>query len=499
MRYFILLVLNLIFVSSIYSQNDSITKFYYKGGELSSEGILRKGKPEGYWKTYYKNGKLKSEGNRKSYELDGAWKFYDKNGFITKQITYRKGIRNGLEKYYEKGKLVLSIPYINNIREGKTFEYYNDSLVSYEATYVNNDLYGKAYGFDTLSNIIKIETYKNGVLSRTQRINRKDSKNDKHGLWVWFNANRMVTVQGTYKHGLKHGYFKTYDKKGNLVKTTKYVNGNIQEDAIEIAKLEVKRTYYSDKKLKSYKSYRNSVPDGIHQEFDSSGKAVSTVLYKLGIVVAKGGIVDEKGKRQGVWIEYFISGEKKSEGKFADGKKDGVWNYFFQNGDVEQVGAYKNGKAFGEWKWYYHDGNILRIEGFINGKEEGESIEYNKLGSIIASGEYVEGLRDGKWFYVNDKYKTEGEYEEGLKSGIWKEIYIPDNKIVSETFFYEDLRDGVVKYFYDNGVIKVEGRFESGLKQGDWKYYNEQGVSTLTVRFSEGVDLKYNNTKTIDL
>ncbi|MEN8137227.1 MAG: hypothetical protein ABFR62_02235 [Bacteroidota bacterium] len=499
MKYSFLLLFNFLFVSSIFSQVDSITKFYYKDGTLSSEGYLRNGKPDGYWKTYYQNGKLKSEGNRNFYQLDGLWKFYDTKGFISQEINYKDGIREGEEKFYKQGVLFESVDFVKNIKEGKSYRYYPDGKINYEVNYVNNEIFGKGYEFDTIGNIITIESYSSGVLSRTQRINRSDVKNDKHGLWVWFDDDRRVTLQGTYKHGLKHGYFKTYDKKGNLVKTTKYINGEIQEDAIETAKLEVKRTYYSDKKLKSYKSYRNGVPDGVHQEFDASGKTNSTVLYKLGIVVAKGGLLDEKGKRQGVWTEFFMSGEKKSEGKFVDGKKDGIWKFFFEDGEVEQLGSYKSGKAIGEWTWYYDDGNILRLEGFINGKEEGESVEYDRSGNIVAKGEYIEGQKEGEWFYITDKYRHEGGYEEGMKTGNWKQIHITNDKIVSETYFYEGLRDGDVKYYYDNGIIKVEGNFESGLKQGDWNYYNEQGAKTLTVKYSAGVDVKYDNIETVEL
>ena len=500
MKYFISIVLfNFLFVSSIISQNDTSTKFYYKDGSLSSEGYLRNGKPDGYWKTYYQSGNLKSEGNRKYFQLDSLWIFYDKSGVINKEISYKEGIRDGDEVHYKQGSKYESIPYKKNIKEGKTFRYFNDEKIAYEATFVNNDLFGKGYEFDTIGNIITIETFKNGVLSRTQRINRNDSKNEKHALWVMFDDDRRIVSQGTYKHGLKHGYFKIYDKKGNLLKTTKYINGEIQEDAIETAKLEVKRSYYSDKKLKTYKSYRNGIPDGVHKEFDENGNAISTVIYKLGIIVAKGGTVDDKGRKQGSWTEYFITGEKKSQGIFVDGKKSKKWIYFYTSGKTEQIGNYQYGKEVGDWIWNYENGNILRKESFINGKAEGIFVEYDKNGNEISKGKYYTGLKDGEWFYVNDIYKLTGSYEEGIKSGIWKQTNTSTNKVVSETNFYENMKDGIYKLYYDNGVLKVLGKYESGLKQGDWKYYNEQGVNTLTVKYSDGVDVKYNDTDAVKL
>jgi antitoxin component YwqK of YwqJK toxin-antitoxin module len=497
MKHYLLLLFNLIFVSSIFSQNDAPTKFYYKDGSLSSVGYLRNGKPDGYWKTYYQNGSLKSEGNRKYFQLDSLWIFYEKSGEIKKVISYKEGLRNGDEIQYKQGVKYESIPYKKNIKEGKTYRYFPDGKISFEAVYVNNELFGKGYEFDTIGNIITIETYKNGILSRTQHINRTDSKMDKHGLWVTFDDDKRIVSQGTWKHGLKHGYFKTYDKKGNLLKTTKYINGEIQEDAIETAKLEVKRSYYPDKKLKTYKSFRNGIPDGVHKEFDKNGNAISTVIYKLGIVVAKGGTVDDKGQKQGLWTEYFVTGEKKSEGLFVDGKKSKKWNYYYISGKIEQVGNYRNGKAVDNWVWYYENGNIRREQTFINGKADGLFVEYDINGNEIAKGEFYSGKKDGDWFYVNDIYKLTGRYEEGVRTGVWKQTNTSTNRVVSETNYFEDIKDGVYKLFYDTGVLKVLGKYESGLKQGYWKYYNEQGVNTLTVKYSDGVDVKYNDTDAV--
>ena len=38
------------------------TTYYYEGGAKSSEGYLKNGQPEGYWKSFYHNGQIKTEG-----------------------------------------------------------------------------------------------------------------------------------------------------------------------------------------------------------------------------------------------------------------------------------------------------------------------------------------------------------------------------------------------------------------------------------------------------
>ena len=65
---------------------------------MSSQGPLRDGKPDGYWKTYSPTGVLKSEGNRKNFQLDSVWKFYNEKGITAFEFNYKDGKKNGLKK-----------------------------------------------------------------------------------------------------------------------------------------------------------------------------------------------------------------------------------------------------------------------------------------------------------------------------------------------------------------------------------------------------------------
>ena len=51
-------------MDTVYNDNDTIYRFYYENGNISSEGPIQNGKPNGYWKNFYPDGTLKSEGNR---------------------------------------------------------------------------------------------------------------------------------------------------------------------------------------------------------------------------------------------------------------------------------------------------------------------------------------------------------------------------------------------------------------------------------------------------
>ena len=67
-RALLLLLLPLLSLAQL--PKDGPVKYYYPNGNVSSEGTLRNGKPDGYWKSYSESGRIKSEGNRVDFKLD---------------------------------------------------------------------------------------------------------------------------------------------------------------------------------------------------------------------------------------------------------------------------------------------------------------------------------------------------------------------------------------------------------------------------------------------
>src|SRR5689334_7889236 len=79
-----------VFVYDSYAQNEvrqnGHNVFYFPNGKISSEGEMKEGKPDGFWKSYYESGQLKSEGNRVNFKLDGIWKLYNEKGVLTSEL-----------------------------------------------------------------------------------------------------------------------------------------------------------------------------------------------------------------------------------------------------------------------------------------------------------------------------------------------------------------------------------------------------------------------------
>lgn len=69
------------------------------------------------------------------------------------------------------------------------------------------------------------------------------------------------------------------------------------------------------------------------------------------------GMISE-GKKQGPWLEFWITGQLKSKGDYNDGKKTGPWLLFYTNGQLMGKGDYLENKENGKWLYYFRDGVI---------------------------------------------------------------------------------------------------------------------------------------------
>jgi antitoxin component YwqK of YwqJK toxin-antitoxin module len=534
---FLLLLLPIgIFAQPIQNVNSNgYNVFYYDNGKISSEGTLRDGKPDLYWKTYSNIGTLKSEGNRKNFQLDSIWKFYNEKGILAFEFTYKDGKKTGLKKTYdsENGFLVTSENYINDIKQGNTINYYkpakseiaNKVLLAMDSTkqvinqeiennvgntkkiipFLNGKEEGQGFEYSIDSVIITITQYKMGFVQQEEKINRRNILNQKKGIWKEFYPSGIIKKEVEYFDDKMDGYLKEYSSKGSLLSTTKYVKGVIQKNVPELAKLDTKNEYYEGGFLKSTGTYKNGLPEGIHRQFSPDGKVLSAKIYTDGILLSEG-IIDVAGVQQGLWKELHPNGQIKSKGEYLNGKRIGEWVYYFSNGKVEQKGKYDNkGKAQGIWKWYYpcfdpctnETGQLWREENYRNNLLDGSMIEYSDSGKVITKGEFADGEKEGKWMLELADYREEGEFRSGKRSGEWKHYFVETGNLRFVGKFIDDVPDGKQIFYYPNGKEKQNGKYVGGMKDGEWKFYDETGYLFLTILFKNDIELRFDGIKVI--
>src|SRR5690554_68244 len=237
------IILFLILVSnSVLAQTENKI-YYYENGNVSSEGKLENGLPNGYWKTYYPNGQIKSEGNRENFELDSTWVFYNELGQKMSVINYRNGRRNGIVETYENGVLLEVSNYLEDEKVGETTIYYptgeEKRKIPFEAGREN----GRGYEFDLDGRIITILEYRDGNLRTVEKVNRRDNQGKKRGPWITFYPDGIVSMEGYYMNDLKNGIFKYYNRNGDLINLEKYRDGALVTDSEASVILDIRNTY----------------------------------------------------------------------------------------------------------------------------------------------------------------------------------------------------------------------------------------------------------------
>ena len=91
-----------------------------------------------------------------------------------------------------RGKILSRELYVNDRKEGFSFVYYPGGKLKEESHYTNNKKDGLTHEYDEDGMLITIQNYKNGFLVEREKINRKDDKGLKQGLWQTFYDNGKI-------------------------------------------------------------------------------------------------------------------------------------------------------------------------------------------------------------------------------------------------------------------------------------------------------------------
>lgn len=479
---------------------DGYQVFKYPNGTISGEGLIKNGKPEGFWKSFYVTGVKKSEGKRTNYLLDSVWVFYDQTGDTTEKINYLYGKKNGWYYKYKTdpshGIYVWSKElFAADKREGTAYTYFPDGRIEQSFTYSDGKKEGLSKEYDKEGKIITLLEYREDFLVSRERINRTDKNGLKQGDWKEFYPNGAVKSEKSYRDDLIHGYYKEYDNRGKLVLTMLYDNGAVVKSRVEDEPdIEIVTKHDEAGKVIYSGPYRNKIPVGVHRDFGKDGKVTNSYIYNDNGLLLSEGIVDEAGKYNGKWKDLYPDGKVQAEGQYTDSRRTGQWKFYDLSGKVEQTGSYNNGRPDGLWNWYYQDGSIAKEEEYFQGQRDGLSTEYSTTGEVIAQGQYSDGEKNGEWKYKSGTLTENGKYITGLKDGMWKAFY-DNGKLKFKGTFNQGNPDGQQILYYENGKTKEEQYYEMGLRQKTWKKFDEEGLPLLVISYKDDVEVSINGVK----
>jgi len=504
MKYLLLLLL-LCNYSFLFSQlrnqesDNGYNIFYYSNKQISSEGNMINGEPDGIWKSYYVNGVIKSIGKRRNLQLDSVWVFYNELGAIKEKINYLDGKKNGYYYSFEYfknkndslvGYLASQEMYLNNQKNGISEYFYSNGVIYLSVNYANGLKNGFAREYNQQGILTTIIDYRLGIEVDRELINQyRDSL--KYGPWKEFYPNGKIKREENYQLGVLHGLVKTYDLSGELLTAYRFEGGILKDTSVIIeSDIDIKEDFYDIKNekgeliKKSSGGFADGIPIGVHRTYDSLGRVNSSRSYdREGNLIAEG-IVNDEGDKLGEWKYYYPSLIIKSRGSYKNDRRIGEWKYYYENGNIEQEGLFRNGSPDGLWKWYFEGGKLKREEYYKLGVEEGESYEYDDEGILVANGSYIDGLKEGKWIFNYYFHTEEGNFKNGDKDGKWI-YYYANKKVYFEGAFSQGNSIGKHLYYYPNGKLKEVQYYNFGIKEKNWEYYDYYGTLIKILTFED--------------
>ena len=155
---------------------------------------------------------------------------------------------------------------------------------------------------------------------------------------------------------------------------------------------------------------------------------IALLVFTFGDIFAQNKS-DNKGRRQGEWIEYH------------------------DNGKVRMRGSFKDGFPVGDFYFYDEYGDLKAKKVFSNNGADAETSVYSSQGRVIAKGLYHNKIRTGEWHYFDEN----------------------SEKLILVETYENGVLEGYSCSYYDSGVPQFEGEYKNGVKFGEWKTYDPEG------------------------
>ena len=266
------------------------------------------------------------------------------------------------------------------MKNGPVITYHENGRVKEKGQYEKGKKNGKWRIYNSKGALVLIKTYKLGEVLNEQTPDQIIES-------ATYHDNGRVNEQGLTLNGQRHGEWKKYDQKGDLVLIAKYENGKIIGKR-KPDKVEEFVEYHSNGRVKSKGLVKNKKRDGTWKIFDNRGKLIKTVVYADGKMINSSIHNDEKPKlRDGSAVTYHKNGRIKETGKYSKGKKNGTWKEFDSRGKLLKVKIYNFGKVINEQApevikpfTSYHNNGRIKEKGMLkNKKREGEWSLYGKM------------------------------------------------------------------------------------------------------------------------
>lgn len=156
--------------------------------------------------------------------------------------------------------------------------------------------------------------------------------------------------------------------------------------------------------------------------------------------------------KNGLFVYYYINGQKQSEGEIVNNKKVGYWTEWHDNGKLLAVGKFVNNKPDSIWNYYDNEGKLRQVDSYTSGKQTYKTFYFSN-GTVWCKGPCVNSLPDGEWMYWNadGRLYMRGYYSRGRVYGEWFR-YFTNGETMRLLY-----RDGAIINRSPGGILKQSG------------------------------------------
>ncbi len=389
--------------------------FHYNG-ELSMTSRYQRDSLKGYYAEYYSNAQLKSEGYYLDNERQGPWYEYYPDGTMASHGFYNQGKRNGVyrifdpegqlmrREHYRAGEIyrtdniaVDSSQYRStsfDIADGNEVSYYPNGVEIYKLPYKGGRIDGLARW-----------KFANGQLeTEGQLIN-----GNRHGDWRWYHPNGQLATLGHYDLGLISGLWVSYYDNGDTMIVRNYENGELHG---------AYRYYQRGQLLDWSANYDQGSFDGRRIFYDAQGKPAHFRYYDHGRITGYA-YLDKNGKEteiiplameSGDVKSYFDNGQLERSYQLEKGEFNGLYLEFYRDGSKRSETLYSGGEKNGAFKAFGPKGNLLEETYYVHGNLHGESLRYHPNGRLASRKNYRHDKLHGPVEYYDKNGKLTHRY-----------------------------------------------------------------------------------------
>ncbi len=196
--------------------------------------------------------------------------------------------------------------------------------------------------------------------------------------------------------------------------------------------------------------------------------------------------VDLQGNKEGVWVEKFANGRRKSQINFERGKPRGDYYKFYETGGVK-AHLYIFDDSLSSAVLYNEDGNRAAMGYYYNRKKDSLWQYFESDSLLILEENYSKGVKNGKQttFYIFGFPCEEINWKNGVKDGVWKRYY-PSSTVEFETYYKNGKVEGSYSKFDIKGMQIIFGNYKDDLRVGQWKFYNKDTKKYVVYNFING-------------